>query len=413
VTYSGGCRGTYVCAIAIDRGENENGPRGTFLSRNELLDVVSRLRQYVVAYRLLKPHGEDSQETDESHKDIDSQDSQVVEAGPADQVSLVGEVSQDDRGTQASPGSLDNQVIHVQNSQNSSEQTSSSQTSSGHISSDDDSQIMRAADFAETVDTQFGSSAKQGTRFIEHDKACRTVQFLINQLERRMDPALDPPQIQSPLMVGCTRTTMKKRTAQHRPQSSLHQTTNTWALMLSVLQHCGYAPIVQAVPVIANPHTEGFKLCERLVTALARSMVTQDGFNVTGAGGAGDTADAIEVETQRRYVLGELPIFRDNLERTVQRIRRLPPMLTTAGCLQTAHGVVSNEHLLNKLTSEITRLDEAVQAYRTQHAVASQTVSDATRAASETQARFQSYSDVLELLIAGAKQMRRADGPSE
>lgn len=85
-------------------------------------------------------------------------------------------------------------------------------------------------------------------------------------------------------MVGCTSTTIEKRTKAHMHASGLTSTTATWGLTLCLPHAMGHHAEVVVVPVLVTVTNEDLPLAEQLVTALAQSLVEQHGFNIVQAG---------------------------------------------------------------------------------------------------------------------------------
>lgn len=135
----------------------------------------------------------------------------------------------------------------------------------------------------ESVDRYFRKGAPSDMpRFIDGPRAATNTKFLIKAL--KLYASFPGPGNeflrQAPIMVGCTRTTIQKRTKAHMHASGLTSTTATWGLTLCLLHAMGHHAEVVVVPVMVTVTNEDLPLAEQLVTALAQSLVEQHGFNI-------------------------------------------------------------------------------------------------------------------------------------
>ncbi|TPX11315.1 uncharacterized protein E0L32_001133 [Thyridium curvatum] len=204
----------------------------------------------------------------------------------------------------------------------------------------------RAADLIRAVDSQYGRPQADGSpRFVRNPAAAQKVRLLVENFRRRIDIGRDPThnvwQTQSPLMVGCTSKTIGLRGREHDPAQGLGNTTYTWALTLCLIKRMGLVPSVTVRPVIRIWEREQLWRSKMLVTMLAQSLVTQQGFNVIQGGGLKTShptymAHAKLVEA-RAYVCVRENYLRDNLAHTLDYIRNQQRF---ANCVQRLQGML-------------------------------------------------------------------------
>ncbi|KAK3485756.1 uncharacterized protein B0T23DRAFT_326052 [Neurospora hispaniola] len=121
---------------------------------------------------------------------------------------------------------------------------------------------------------------------------------------------------QGPLYVGCTAGQMSERMKQHHYEPSmpaLPMKNMFLALTMGALLQIGLKPYTVGVPILPVWVGEHLPLAERLVTMLASSLISQDGFNGIQAGSkAGQDCDEAGL-----YVAEETTYFKNNLDRTL------------------------------------------------------------------------------------------------
>ena len=182
--------------------------------------------------------------------------------------------------------------------------------------------------FIASVDGVYGKTEPDASpRFVRKPAHRQSTKALAEMFRRREKAARDPDEqhIQSPLMVGCngaSKKLIKDRVAAHYPKNGLTATTHTWAITLCLLGHMGRKPIVTTVAVLPTWERNDLPLSERLVTALAQSLVTQDGFNVDQPGKHPDGHSHSSLITSRQMVMGSRSWFRDALDASIKHIAR-------------------------------------------------------------------------------------------
>lgn len=109
---------------------------------------------------------------------------------------------------------------------------------------------------------------------------------------------------QGPLYVGCTAGKMSERIKQHHYEpsmSALPMKNMFLALTMGALLQIGLKPYTVGVPILPVWVGEHLPLAERLVTMLASSLISQDGFNGIQAGSkAGQDCDEAGLYVCRR-----------------------------------------------------------------------------------------------------------------
>lgn len=157
--------------------------------------------------------------------------------------------------------------------------------------------------------------------------SCATLMVgdLIAMFKRRVRPDLDPAgttfQRQSPLMIGCTSKTIRERVACHDVMANgPKQTTWTWAFTIFCIERClGLGVEVVSKPIIIAFGPGNVSLSEIGITVLARSLVTQKGFNIVPGGGRGDPK-SFDWSTPAQIVTAHCPWHGENLRRSLEYI---------------------------------------------------------------------------------------------
>jgi len=146
---------------------------------------------------------------------------------------------------------------------------------------------------------------------------------LVKMLERyRWNIAADGiPMKQCPLMVGCSQNAVKDRCHSHTPESGMSGTTATWGLTLCLIKAMGLTPEVRTFSVLTTVEKAELPAAEKLVTALAESLVTQHGFNMVEGGGSPDNSTSPNGYA-KRHVYGEMSWLSDHAESVVNEARR-------------------------------------------------------------------------------------------
>jgi hypothetical protein len=150
------------------------------------------------------------------------------------------------------------------------------------------------------------------------------VEAMVKMLEGyKWDLAVDGvPMKQCPLMVGCSQNAVGKRCYSHTPPSGMSGTTATWGLTLCLIKAMGLTPEVRTLTVLTTVEKEELPAAERLVTALAQSLVSQDGFNIVDGGGSSENDSAEPVNDAKRHIYGEMSWLSDHTKSVINETRR-------------------------------------------------------------------------------------------
>lgn len=120
---------------------------------------------------------------------------------------------------------------------------------------------------------------------------------------------------QCPLMIGCTSNEIADRAKSRQQTSGLNKTTSTWASSLCVFKSICLTPIAFAAPTLVI-------VAEQPMTTLARSLVTQDGFNIIEGGGQPDHNKVVGQAARKAYVYSTAEWFRKSLVRAETELER-------------------------------------------------------------------------------------------
>jgi hypothetical protein len=208
--------------------------------------------------------------------------------------------------------------------------------------------------FVSLVDRQHGNARPDASpRFIERPANREATIELARMFRRRASAAAgsDKPQIQSPLMVGCNgavNTVIEDRVKAHDQRSGLAHTTRTWALTLCLMSFVGLVPVVTSVAVLPTWERKQLPLSERLVTALAQSLVTQDGFNIDQPGNHADQRSKSSLFNTKRVVVVCRPWFRDNLKQSIVHMNHDLELVKIVELLQESGPKSIPQALLNR-----------------------------------------------------------------
>lgn len=143
----------------------------------------------------------------------------------------------------------------------------------------------------------------------------RNIDALIAMFEKRCVEAGDDEQIQSPIAVGNSNDTEKRKQAYRPSLGSLGNTAKVYGLTLSCLSYNGLSPQEVFVPIVKAWQVSQINLGEVLVTLLAGSLVSVGGFNVHAPGLKKETdppGDDVFEDTRR--LVDRAPWFLSNLE---------------------------------------------------------------------------------------------------
>ncbi|KAK0639098.1 hypothetical protein B0T16DRAFT_394889 [Cercophora newfieldiana] len=180
--------------------------------------------------------------------------------------------------------------------------------------------------------------SRTGPRFIEGKKTVVKFRRFVEMLRRYQyvgapggAPADDTqPMIQCPQMVGCTTRAIYSRVEQHRPDSGLQMTTSTWACMLCAIKEIGLEPLVVGVPILNTVDLKELQVGEQLITTIAQSLVTQDGFNIIEGGGQDDRDNDADYDTRQTYVHGTTTWLHNSIAAAEKELIRREEIRTSA-----------------------------------------------------------------------------------
>ncbi|KAG8405475.1 hypothetical protein J3458_022129 [Metarhizium acridum] len=145
-------------------------------------------------------------------------------------------------------------------------------------------------------------------------------------------------QVQSPLYVGCS-DKMEKRTQDYIGPSNLVNINKLLVLALNILKIMNLPSGLYARPVIRIWERHQLPYAERLVATLAESLVAQNGFNATEAGGrATCQASLAEFQAAKCQVFAIKPFLQHHLDgvdaelekrlKFIQEVKRLSQYLS-------------------------------------------------------------------------------------
>ncbi|KAG7047474.1 hypothetical protein JMJ77_0010826 [Colletotrichum scovillei] len=127
------------------------------------------------------------------------------------------------------------------------------------------------------------------TRFICNDTQHQHVMAFIENLQRRRTPMFPGVaeaaihQEQCPLYIGCS-SKLNETLPKYSLSTNLGGINNLLALLISALRHMGLEPAITRRVVMITWKRTQLPVAERLVIALARSYVLQDGCNIAEGG---------------------------------------------------------------------------------------------------------------------------------
>ncbi|KAK1836282.1 hypothetical protein QBC39DRAFT_326837 [Podospora conica] len=140
---------------------------------------------------------------------------------------------------------------------------------------------------------------------------------------------------QSPLMVGCSTNAVKDRWKSHLPGPGLN-TTATWGFVLCLTRHMGLDPDVRVIPALTTVKKQELAAAERLVTALAQSLVSLHGFNIVDGGGKSEVSKAnarLELHGQKSWMHEHASSAFDEAQRRMGLVEKCPAIILTAQTL--------------------------------------------------------------------------------
>ncbi|KAJ4417883.1 hypothetical protein N0V82_005940 [Gnomoniopsis sp. IMI 355080] len=198
-------------------------------------------------------------------------------------------------------------------------------------------------DFVAKVDNQFGIHKHDVSRFITSANGREAMKDLLKGLEKRterslqLEPRGDVPMIQTPLYVGMS-IELADRLPKHDPtkgiNSILTSSNKPFVFVLSLMKFQGQEPSPKALCVVRVWERRDLYFAETLVSALAHSMVCQDGFNRTECGDVGKTSGMGYHEDGEDYVKYRSRFFYDNCKAVVQDLQARKSHLSDLAELQ-------------------------------------------------------------------------------
>lgn len=172
------------------------------------------------------------------------------------------------------------------------------------------------------------------------------------ELSLQFDASGTTPMIQTPLYVGLS-VELADRLPKHDPTKGLNSvlasSNKPFALVVSLMKFQGQEPLTKALCVLRVWEKRDLLFAETLVSALARSMICQDGFNRTECGDAGKASGLKQHKDGEDYVKYRSRFFYDNCKAVLQDLRARQSHLSDVCELQPVQSgwlVSSTEQLL-------------------------------------------------------------------
>ncbi|KAH0441647.1 hypothetical protein CcaCcLH18_01907 [Colletotrichum camelliae] len=158
-------------------------------------------------------------------------------------------------------------------------------------------------------------------RFIKSDGGVEKMKCLVAGLRRRQRPLQDVAdasiaQHQSPLYVECS-TKLQQRLKNYSTTNRMDSINKPLALLMCALKKAGLEPEFTQRVVLKTWQPAQLPTAERLVIAMARSYLWQDGFNVAEGGGKSGNAHTTDAQVD---VMTRMSFMSENVERTLQDI---------------------------------------------------------------------------------------------
>lgn len=164
--------------------------------------------------------------------------------------------------------------------------------------------------FVENVD---GRETLNGPRFVKSPLSRAITRELANTFRRRQTASIDPNVVhtQSPLFV-------RRRTGASSPYASIPATLE---LTFGLLEVMGLTPVVLTTSVLPMWRREDLPHAARLMAALGRSLVTQDGFNMAQPSGHPDQRTDDELEFAKQIMATGWGYYHENVSKTIKHIQ--------------------------------------------------------------------------------------------
>ncbi|KAI2779028.1 hypothetical protein F4815DRAFT_475894 [Daldinia loculata] len=241
--------GTYVVGISIE------DRRGSFLSRNEIEQIIGCLRDYKTAW-----------EAWDEIKDAFSQD----------------QLSRAQKSALNKALAIDNVMLFDKDKWQVGDDYTQPRCSKGKIGNLDELIAM----LGRRMDASFDGEV--------HQLSC-------------------------PVYVGCGRRVPSRLLQHNPDYSNMSRSSNTLKLLVSCIRYIGLKPIVHTIPMVMVWEESQIPLAEMLVTVLAQSLVTINGLNVAQPGTSSTLSDdnkTIYFET-KKHVWIDRPWFMTNIEESL------------------------------------------------------------------------------------------------
>jgi hypothetical protein len=213
--------------------------------------------------------------------------------------------------------------------------------------------------FVENVD---GRETSNGPRFVKSPLSRAITRELANMFRRRQIASIDPDAVhtQSPLFVG-------RRTGVGSPLASTPTALN---LTLGLLKVMGLRPKTGVATVLPTWRREDLPHAARLVAALGRSLVTQDGFNMEQPSGHPDHRAEDALGNTGRMVM-ERGHYHENASKTVKHIQLESVLLDHLEVVKDRRhnldrALVRVESKMSKLESKVEILEKRVSGVEDQ-----------------------------------------------
>ncbi|XWW93189.1 hypothetical protein V2A60_001119 [Cordyceps javanica] len=181
--------------------------------------------------------------------------------------------------------------------------------------------------FAKAVDSNIRTFPRDGCRSITCDDDADRAALFAERLRHRatyaklLDPSGNSVQMQSPLYIGCSNKVSERIKSYDPPR--FDRINKLLGLTLNLLSHMGLqsrAIARSVMPIWDHRHLDQ---AERLVTTLASSLVSQEGFNATEAGGNQSTASGSTFRENQMQVFVNKPYFKDNLIKATNTLKAI------------------------------------------------------------------------------------------
>ncbi|TQV95958.1 hypothetical protein IF1G_05787 [Cordyceps javanica] len=181
--------------------------------------------------------------------------------------------------------------------------------------------------FATAVDSSIHTFFKYGCRSITcNDDADRAALFAERLRHRAtyaklLDPSGDSVQMQSPLYIGCSDQVVERIKSYDPPKfDRINKLLGLTLNLLSYMEIPSRAIARSVMPIWDHRH---LNQAERLVTTLASSLVSQEGFNATEAGGNPSTASGSAFRENQMQVFVNKPYFNDNIIKATNTLKAI------------------------------------------------------------------------------------------